>query len=427
MLRRVLLVDDEPIILSGVKHLIDWEKNGCVVAGAASSGAEAERLLESLKPDIVICDIAMPDISGLDVLKKANADFPETVFIMLTNHQEFDLARESLRNRAVEYLLKNKLEAVELEKALRRAVSEWKNRNTLGRLDRGEPETRLSGRIEQAVLELAENHSQPFPAESAALLRHAGMLSGFALASISLSYPVLQDQSSPEEINRLFNWEREITARLAASFFPKSLVLAPPLRDNEPDRRLLVFMWDLPRGEWEIRAGIFREQLKKTSAQITRLSAAVAFSQRAADDREIEAWRGRLGTPDSSKQEKPKPGTPAGHGEIIARVRQYIEDNLEQRIMLQDLANHAAISPGYLSTIFKKEFNQNLMDYINMVKTERACALLRQGKYRIYEISYMLGFENAYYFTRVFRRHTGLSPSEYQKKERSGDGEKFVP
>ncbi|GHU91356.1 hypothetical protein FACS189476_12000 [Spirochaetia bacterium] len=58
-----------------------------------------------------------------------------------------------------------------------------------------------------------------------------------------------------------------------------------------------------------------------------------------------------------------------------------------------------------------------------MVKTERACALLRQGKYRIYEISYMLGFENAYYFTRVFRRHTGLSPSEYQKKERSGDGE----
>lgn len=153
----------------------------------------------------------------------------------------------------------------------------------------------------------------------------------------------------------------------------------------------------------------------------------MAFSQRAADDREIEAWRGRLGAPASSKQETPKPGTLAGHGEIIARVRQYIVDNLERHIMLQDLANHVAISPGYLSTIFKKEFNQNLMDYINMIKTERACALLRQGKYRIYEISYMLGFENAYYFTRVFRRHTGLSPSEYQKKERSGDGEKFVP
>jgi len=53
-----------------------------------------------------------------------------------------------------------------------------------------------------------------------------------------------------------------------------------------------------------------------------------------------------------------------------------------------------------------------------MIKIERACALLRQDKYRIYEISFMLGYENAYYFPRVFRQHIGLSPSEYQKKER---------
>ena len=72
--------------------------------------------------------------------------------------------------------------------------------------------------------------------------------------------------------------------------------------------------------------------------------------------------------------------------------------------LLQDAADYVCISPGYLSALF------------NEVKTNRACELIREGKYRIYEISYMLGFENAYYFTRVFKRHTGMTPTEYQKQ-----------
>lgn len=419
---RVLLVDDEPLVLSGIRHLIDWEKNGCLVAGTASSGAEALELLESLKPDLVICDIAMPDISGLDLLKRAAADFPETVFIMLTNYQEFELARESLRNRAVEYLLKNRLEAAELENALRLAAAEWENRNTLSRLNQdGGAAADLPGRVERAVLGLVENRCGPFPAESGALLREARMLSGFALASVFLDYSQTPDHDSPAGITRLHNWEREITRRLAASFFPQSLVLSPP--DDPPGQRLLVFMWDLPREDWEIRAGIFREQLKKTSAQITRLGITVVFSARAEDHREIEHWRNRLAAPPPGSPAQEKQAVPVGHAEIIERVKQYILDNLERHIMLQEVAKYAAISPGYLSTIFKKELNQNLMDYINMIKIERACTLLRQGKHRIYEISYMLGFENAYYFTRIFRRHTGLSPSEFQKRERAGEGE----
>jgi AraC-like DNA-binding protein/DNA-binding NarL/FixJ family response regulator len=422
---RVLLVDDEPLVLSGIKHLIDWEKNGCIIAGTASSGKEALELLGSLRPEIIICDIAMPDISGMELLKKANTEFPETVFIMLTNYQEFELAREALRNRAAEYLLKNRLEILELEQAIRVAALEWENRNTLRRLNpSGQDGSDLPERIEQAVLDLIKNYSLPFPAENIALLRYANMLSGFALAVISLDFSQIPEMDSPDDITKLLNWEKEITRRLAASFFPKSIVLSAAQEEGEKGRRLLMFMWDLPRGDWEIRAGIFREQLKKTSLQITRVNISIAFSHWVEDHREIESWRGRLPAlfpvriPEQEKQ-----GVPVGHAEIIARVKQYIIDNMERHIMLNELANHVAISPGYLSTIFKKELNQNLMDYINMIKTERACALLREEKYRIYEISYMLGFENAYYFTRVFRRYTGLSPSEYQKKERAGEEE----
>ncbi|MDR2535803.1 MAG: response regulator [Treponema sp.] len=412
---RVLLIDDEPIILSGIKHLIDWEKKNCVIAGTASTGAEAIKLLESLKPDMVICDIGMPDISGLEVLKKANRETPEVVFIMLTNHQDFDLARESLRNRAVEYLLKNKLEPSELEKALDLGVTEWKKRNALNRLALGDPSLRTSpsNLISIAALKLVENRTEPFPQDSAAILKAAGMLSRFAAGFIFLDYSVFPDytQLPEKEILTLFHWQEEITRRLTTSFFPKSLILSPA---EPPCQRLILFMWELPKAEWDIRAGIFRERLKKTSTQITRLSLTVVFSDLAEDPVDLASWRNNLpvqGIPVSPRKE-----TLTGHAEIIDKAKQYILDNIEQRIMLQDVANHVGISSGYLSTLFKKEFNQNLMDYINMIKTERACTLIRQGKYKIYEISYMLGFENAYYFTRVFRRHTGFSPSEYQKK-----------
>jgi two-component system response regulator YesN len=106
---------------------------------------------------------------------------------------------------------------------------------------------------------------------------------------------------------------------------------------------------------------------------------------------------------------------PSGHTDMIEKTRQYILDNLERHISLRDVAAHVCISPGYLSTVFKKEYNRNLIDYINLIKMERACELIRQKKYRICEISYKVGFDNAYYFTRVFHRHIGLSPSEYKK------------
>lgn len=93
----------------------------------------------------------------------------------------------------------------------------------------------------------------------------------------------------------------------------------------------------------------------------------------------------------------------SGKQELIEKAKQYVQDNVDKRIMLQDVADYVCISPGYLSALFTKMYNQNFVDYINHVKMERACELIREGRYRIYEISDMLSFENAYYFSQVFK------------------------
>lgn len=130
---QVLLVDDEPLILAGIKFMIDWQKNGCQIADTAGNGQQALEKLRALHPDIVIRDIAMPVLSGIDLLQHAAEESPETVFIMLTNHQDFQLARKSLRYRSADYLLKTDLDAPTLEASLARAKAERDSRRRLAR------------------------------------------------------------------------------------------------------------------------------------------------------------------------------------------------------------------------------------------------------------------------------------------------------
>ena len=89
---------------------------------------------------------------------------------------------------------------------------------------------------------------------------------------------------------------------------------------------------------------------------------------------------------------------------------------MEEHIRLQEVADYAAISPAYLSSLFKKQSGQSFIDYVNQKKIEKAQQLIHEGNYRINEIAYQLSFENAYYFTKVFRKFIGTTPSNYQKK-----------
>jgi YesN/AraC family two-component response regulator len=414
---RILLVDDEPLMLSGIKRLLNWEKNGCQIAGSASGYAEALEKLAHLRPDIVICDIVMPGRSGLDILKQAEQDFPDTVFIMLSNHAEFEMAQESLHHQALEYLLKTNLEPKALETTLARAIAERENRNKLHRVEKAD-EFLVAGqrqdRICSAVARLLEKNAPMLPHDET-LLKEEGMLSGFAFESILLNFAVLSDSPdfSEEERRKIIEWEMEIAEHLGASFFPHVLLFPRSPKGARSDTEgLLLFAWGLTAEQWEAGAQRFRDRLVKTSEQIVRLAVEAlpsAFYETVnAEESPADSLARMEEQHFSSKRSK--------HVDILKKARQYILSNVERRIMLQEIANYVYISPGYLSSLFRKIYHQNLVDFINQTKIERACELLRENKHRINEISAKLGFDSAFYFTRVFHRRTGLTPSEYQAK-----------
>ena len=103
---KVFLVEDEMVIRKGIKNSIDWEKEGYIFCGEASDGELAYPMIIKEKPDILITDIRMPFMDGLELCKLVKKELPNIKILILSGYDEFDYAKEAIRLGVTEYLLK---------------------------------------------------------------------------------------------------------------------------------------------------------------------------------------------------------------------------------------------------------------------------------------------------------------------------------
>lgn len=103
---KVFLVEDEMVIRRGIKNSIDWEKEGYIFCGEASDGELAYPMIIKEKPDILITDIRMPFMDGLELCKLVKKELPNIKILILSGYDEFDYAKEAIRLGITEYLLK---------------------------------------------------------------------------------------------------------------------------------------------------------------------------------------------------------------------------------------------------------------------------------------------------------------------------------
>lgn len=104
-----------------------------------------------------------------------------------------------------------------------------------------------------------------------------------------------------------------------------------------------------------------------------------------------------------------------GHRNMVHRAKEYIEEYYMEELTLQRVADEVGISAGYLSTLFSQYLGCGFIDYLNKIRIERACDYLKQNYFKTYEIAYRVGYRDEKYFARVFKKVTGMSPSEYKK------------
>lgn len=103
-------------------------------------------------------------------------------------------------------------------------------------------------------------------------------------------------------------------------------------------------------------------------------------------------------------------------------AKSYIQEHVEERLTLNDVSAAVHISPNYLSYLFMRQLSVGFVDCVNQMKMKRACELLETGNHLIYEVANRLGYENAYYFSKVFRKYMGCMPKEYRARGRMEKG-----
>lgn len=103
---KVMIVDDEPIIVEGLSRSIAWDKWNCKIVATAHDGLEGKKAIEAYKPDIVFMDISMPEMNGLAMIAAIKSQFPNLQVCVLTGFRDFEYAREAIRLGVTRFLLK---------------------------------------------------------------------------------------------------------------------------------------------------------------------------------------------------------------------------------------------------------------------------------------------------------------------------------
>lgn len=134
---KVMLIDDEPIIVEGMKKSIPWSKWNCTVVATAEDSEEGRDLIRNYKPHIVFSDICMPGEDGLAMISGLKSEFEDTEFSILTGYRDFDYAQRAIRLGITRFLLKPST-MEELEEAIFAMVENLKKKNIMGDAEQSE-------------------------------------------------------------------------------------------------------------------------------------------------------------------------------------------------------------------------------------------------------------------------------------------------
>lgn len=160
---RVVVIDDEPIIVRGLTQMVPWKKYGCEVVASAGDGKEGLEVIRRVRPDILITDIYMPKMGGLDMAAALRSEFPDMEVSILTGYRDFELAREAINIGVTRFLLKPS-NMKELEEALDAMTKKLEKRNQTSAeetADTSLPEQEAgSFLVKKALAYMKSNYSQ---------------------------------------------------------------------------------------------------------------------------------------------------------------------------------------------------------------------------------------------------------------------------
>lgn len=472
----VLIVDDDNLVRKGLITAMPWDEFGMRIAGEAANGEKALEFIASNRVELLITDLAMPVMSGIELIRIVRERYPDVAVAVLTLHQDFEYIQEALRLGAIDYIAKVQLEQEHFGEVLGRIRARIVPGKT-GRMkdDAVAPKERFPGSDAYAWLALREPAGAEAPpsapegtgcwrADVDPLVRlwlPANEEDLLGEAAERTGRPPVQTDLLPSDwrLVRVRHAAGESVAELQLGlnryrqqdFFydcdgreaqPIELDLAqlraeraaPSARDIEEARELLhAFGWlhdetsfaELQRRLYALRlpAEKLTQLFYGCTVEWNRIYRAVSETRAALPDK-LACWEECMDWLDAFREMSRAASGQAHLSEevsgSIATAVKIVHDELALPLFAIDVAKRVNLSRSYFNQVFKEVVGYSFNEYLRKTRIDKAREYLVQTAKPIQWVAEHAGYADEKYFSRTFRDQTGMLPSEYRSRHRQG-------
>ncbi|MDR4888109.1 response regulator [Fredinandcohnia sp. QZ13] len=523
-----MIIDDDVPMLKYLETILNWEELGIEIVASTFSSLKALSLFEELQPDLVITDIGLPQIDGLELAVRFKEKNPDIRVILLTCHEDFYYAKKAIQINVDDYLIKDELTKEQLEESVLKSLEILKESNEFQEalyyqdtIEHNKELLKKSFLKKLADSELDENilsfsrslginwRHHDFivcrlvidytSCKNEVLLANLSFLQNQLLSIMERAtqdkeeYTILQDEN--ENIFLIYNFKNRLTHnsykdfqclllaihnevkqhlslnvqffydrickvkelgssvnklyyRKPISFYEKIThvyieVPSKGISYNLPKETLLVpFAKDLMNAvqygniEDVSKAIQYLEKISQTlildPVKLKRKCISIV-NLVCKNDRAFEQFEVYVENAMTLKQMlhilqlkiqnymeslqksrfKQNQGNPK-----LKEIDQYIIENLSENITSVIMANHLHLNPSYFSRYFKQLTGENFTDYVHRFKMRIATSMLTERFETIEFITYSLGYSDRTYFSKIFKKYTGMSPGEYKRTQK---------
>jgi two-component system, response regulator YesN len=431
---RLLVVDDEKYDRDSIISMINSDFKEQLEISEAKNGREAIEISERLRPEIIIMDIKMPGINGLKAIQEIRKFLPNSYFIILTAYDYFDFAVEAVKNNVKEYILKP-FSRIEIMEKIEVAVN-YINTEKMKRKNEIENQEKLYNLMPviENELSFAIINNSIYSIDYETYCRYLSMDFENAYSMVvnikhKANDEYMEDAAREVVKLQIGEYIKEYISRrhrnIPSYRFTKELVYFIQIQNNEEEEESNLNSVNL--------AADIRREVKRLFNISVMIGIGRCYNGLNQMHKSYEEAKSALYYESenmniihindvyNNSNDKRYLNEKVNNGDrekiaLFKAVEQYIKDNIKVELDLEKTAAKFNLSIYYFSRIFKDILGYNFPDYINKVRIDMAKELLKNDSISIKEICYSVGYSDPNYFSKVFKKYEGLTPSEFKIK-----------
>ena len=395
---KLLIADDEPKIRRGLRKIVDWNSHDVHVIGDAEDGEVALDLIERLEPDIILLDINMPFLNGLNLLEKMNNLNMNFIIIIISGYDEFSYAQKALEYNVFDYVLKP-VSRENIEKIVIKALNKLKiieEKNNYGKW----VTKQLNENMEQLkinfFLEWFENKINEEEVTKQLKYFNIKFEKKLGIMIIKIIDKLNLDLKNNKWNDKLIEY-----------------AIGNMIKDIFKETETIVVFSDSRKNIIVLIDNIDIERLSKINVEIEEainnyLKFNVIIEQRNITNGILQVKQDYLKLIEIIKIKN-------NFSPMVLYTINYIQANYYNNLNINHISEKLEVTSSYLSKILKKETGLSFIDFLTNTRIEKATQIMKDQSVKIYDVAELVGYSNQHYFCRAFKKIMGVSPTEYKR------------